>query len=290
MRRTIAPLLAALLVTVAAPAFARAPGEVPLPVWKITAPNQGDEPDVDYVLGTMHVPLKGDEKMPEKVKSLIKKSSTFIMEADIDEKSAPLLLRYARQPAGQQLQKQLNPGAWKKLVGMKPAGLKPEQLNALKPWFVAMAFTWPARGNGLPIDQLLRKHAEQQGLAVDFLETAEQQAKMLDSISDLEDLKMLEDIVQNPQKALQESKALEKAYFDGDEAAIAEQVYKGDDDYPDFMKKALFQRNERWLPQVEELILDDDTFIAVGLAHLIGERGLLRMLEERDYKVEKIEL
>lgn len=286
------PLLAALAATtlLAAPALALAPGEVPLLVWKLTAPNQGPEPDVDYVLGTMHVPLKADEKMPEKVKGLIKQSSTFIMEADIDASAAVSLMRVARQPAGRKLEKQLSAAVWKKLVAMKPSGLKPEQLNGLKPWFVALAFTWPQRGPGQPLDQLLRKQAEQHGLAVDFLETADQQARMLDSISDEEDLKMLQEVVNDPKAAQKETQDLEKAFFSGDEAALTSQIYAGEERYPDFMKKALFERNERWLPLFEELIQDDHTFFAVGLGHLVGDRGLLQMLQEKDYTVERVAL
>lgn len=281
-------LLAACAFT-AAPVAARSPEEVPLLVWKVTAP---DQEDADYLLGTMHVPLIGDERLPDKVKALIKGSSTFVMEADIDEKAAPILMRYARQPAGQKLQKQLPAPVWKKLAAAKPAGLQPDQLNQMKAWFVAMAFTWPERGKGPALDQLLQQHAERSGLAVEFLETAEQQAKMLDSISDQEDLKMLEDVITNPAKAMKESKDLEKAFFAGNKEALEKQIYaeEGLEKYPDFFKKALFERNERWLPVVEEFMQDDDTFFAVGLAHLIGERGLVQMLKEKEYKVELVEL
>ena len=50
------------------------------------------------------------------------------------------------------------------------------------------------------------------------------------------------------------------------------------------------QRNLNWMGDIERLLSTDKAFIAVGMGHLGGEKGLLSLLEERGYALERIEL
>lgn len=49
-------------------------------------------------------------------------------------------------------------------------------------------------------------------------------------------------------------------------------------------------RNQLWLRKIESLFSTKSTFIAVGLYHLYFKNGLIRLLEEKGYKVEPITL
>lgn len=56
-------------------------------------------------------------------------------------------------------------------------------------------------------------------------------------------------------------------------------------------KKLLIdQRNLNWLGDIEKLLASDEVFIAIGMGHLGGEKGLLTLLESRGYAVERIKL
>ena len=50
------------------------------------------------------------------------------------------------------------------------------------------------------------------------------------------------------------------------------------------------KRNENWLDNIENLINQDNAFIAIGMGHLGGENGLLNLLEKKGYKLERIKI
>ena len=52
----------------------------------------------------------------------------------------------------------------------------------------------------------------------------------------------------------------------------------------------LDNRNNNWVPQIETLIKNNRTFIAVGAAHLGGPNGVIRLLEARGYTLKPIQI
>lgn len=62
--------------------------------------------------------------------------------------------------------------------------------------------------------------------------------------------------------------------------ADAELIWDG------FMNRLLHQRNEAWIPVIEGHT-GDNIVVAVGALHLSGEHGLLQLLKERGYTVER---
>jgi uncharacterized protein YbaP (TraB family) len=50
----------------------------------------------------------------------------------------------------------------------------------------------------------------------------------------------------------------------------------------------VFQRNAKWIPELEELFANGDVFVAVGADHLIGDRGVVALLRGRGYTVTRI--
>ncbi|HET8860255.1 TraB/GumN family protein [Marivirga sp.] len=50
------------------------------------------------------------------------------------------------------------------------------------------------------------------------------------------------------------------------------------------------QRNKNWIDNIERLINQDNVFIAVGMGHLGGEEGLLNLLKEKGFQLERIKI
>ena len=58
---------------------------------------------------------------------------------------------------------------------------------------------------------------------------------------------------------------------------------------PALYDSLLLQRNLKWVPQVDRMLKDADTeFVLVGVAHIIGENGLLDLLSQKDYEVNQL--
>ena len=61
--------------------------------------------------------------------------------------------------------------------------------------------------------------------------------------------------------------------------------------YPELYKSLLPVRNNAWMPQLEALLKDndkDDILVVVGAMHLVGDDGVVKMLRDKGYKVDRV--
>ncbi|KAA5532362.1 TraB/GumN family protein [Taibaiella lutea] len=58
--------------------------------------------------------------------------------------------------------------------------------------------------------------------------------------------------------------------------------YKGD------LNTLLYDRNTKWISEIETLANAQSTFIAVGAGHLWGDKGVIALLKKKGYKVEPV--
>ena len=126
-----------------------------------------------------------------------------------------------------------------------------------------------------PEKELLSRSEDKNFLA---LETIDEQFAMLNSIP-------IEDQLDFTGEQYKDDKLyymLLDLYLANDLDAIA--AFLEED--PDFYKMEyilLTKRNLNWIPKIEEAINDESTFIAVGCAHLIGEKGVLALMRNKGY-------
>lgn len=76
----------------------------------------------------------------------------------------------------------------------------------------------------------------------------------------------------------------------GDEARVA-QLVSADfrQQFPEIYRTLFTERNGAWLPLIEGFIATPEPeLILVGVAHLVGEDGLVAELRRRGYRVEKL--
>lgn len=59
-------------------------------------------------------------------------------------------------------------------------------------------------------------------------------------------------------------------------------------EFDDTMNKILAQRNQAWVDKIPDFIKDKPSFIGVGVRHLPGEIGLIRLLQKEGYTVEPV--
>lgn len=148
------------------------------------------------------------------------------------------------------------------------------------------------------LDQYLQARAHSQGLRVIGLERAKDQMEMLlnnadtldydrmltDSLYFLRHRQYLRAMVSGRIEHTEFAMPLEDAYSRGDLDAIEKMVMQ-------YEKGALQlgQRNRSILAVVLSLLANERVFIAVGAAHLVGTEGLINLLRNAGYKVEKVE-
>jgi len=232
MRKYVLPLIA--LSVLAAPVMAPKPAKAEFGhyafdfnvfTWKITKPEPkveeavdnpmapvspepskkpGDDPfftgKTDYLVGTMHFPVKPDEEdVPGQLKNLLEKSTAFAMEADLSTFKRDTVKKYLSLAPGQNLQQALPQHTWEVLAATYAAkGVPAATLAHTKPWLLELMWADPKKmGNGL--DSYLRKIASHDGKRLYFLEGMEDQVRALDAGTFEERVDMLTHTVDDPE-------------------------------------------------------------------------------------------
>jgi uncharacterized protein YbaP (TraB family) len=286
-------LAGALALASAAPAIAKAPDEFHLFVWKVSNPALEADAPADYMIGTMHVPVGAGQKMPKAVRELVRASSLVVTEADTSTVTPELVNKYAMLKGGKDLKALLPAASWKKLTAAaKPMGLGPDQLAHMEPWFLNLGLTMPTPDGAPVIDELVQTAATDDDVPLRYLETAEDQLRFMDSIVQAEDLKQLIDTLDHPGLARTQFETLKRGYTTGDLKSVEKLVFDPAQlsRYPEFYDKLLYSRTARWAPKLDKMFHDGDVVVAVGLGHLLGDKGLIKLMRDRGYTVEPLAL
>jgi uncharacterized protein YbaP (TraB family) len=318
MRKTLFPLLVTALLTIPAvlkPAPAHAEFghyafDFNVFTWKITKPEarnpDADPPSpdpsgveydpfghqkIDYLVGTMHFPVKPDEEdVPAGLKKILEKSTAFVMEADLAKFDRAQVRRHLSLAPGQNLQLALPARTWQVLAAnYQSKGITPAQLAHLKPWLLELMWANTQRmGSGL--DSYLKNFAAGRSKRLLYLEGMEDQIRALDAGTFEERVDMLTHSVDDPEVQIDTLHAMLDSYKGGYLEASRGLVFDEEmmRHYPVYYKELFDDRNNAWLPKIEGMMASEDAVIAVGLGHLIGPDGVLAKLKDKGYTIERV--
>jgi len=276
------------LVSLGPPAWAQSKGLL----WKI------DGPQPSYVFGTIHLSDPRVTDHPNVFWDAFRKTSTFAMEVVID--SAGLMEMGMAVLAGPQekgWEERLSRDEYQKLQqAMQKRGYPPAFIPMLKPWVHAMLIAVPPRQldsmqKSLPLDFLLQQRAVSQGKTVVGLEEMGEQVSVFERMSLPDQIQMLSAMVRYQENLEGLTEQLIAAYRDRDLAQLGRLMDEGlrmsgaDRSYRD---RLLLDRNRRMFERMLPLVQRGNAFIAVGAGHLVGEDGLLRLLERRGFRVQSV--
>lgn len=165
--------------------------------------------------------------------------------------------------------------------------LTPAALSAQMEMFLAVAEEQDYNPQE-QLDLYFQQVAHSQGKPVKGLETMEQQTKILFGSATRErQIEKLMCTVDNPAYARHTVQRVIQAFYAQDlktlETAINEKQHNSCDDTPQEQEALISGRNADWMNQLPAIMHDKSTFIAVGVGHLVGERGLLQQLRDAGY-------
>ena len=144
-----------------------------------------------------------------------------------------------------------------------------------------------------PIDMQLQNMALEKGLKVGGLETVESQMKILYGVPLEKGKKALLCFVRNLDAGMAQAEHMQKAYMARDikdlESAMNEKMNNECDPSEEEMNTLLYNRNNAWL-KIMHGIMQTPTLFAVGAGHIIGEKGVLALLQKAGYTVEAVDI
>jgi hypothetical protein len=243
-----------------------------------------------YVLGTMHMGVDPEARIPDVVWRKLDEAPAFAIETDLSKAGAIDVMRHD----GGSLHADLGDTYWKKLEDALGADAA-RRMDHMKPMIPATLLSMRGLPETPAMDGALFGRAESEHKKIVFLEPIEREEQVLEKWMDVRALEaMLDDLPAGEQH----SKDMLAAYVAGDEARIQaltdaeradfKKAGRTDAEYDQQMEELLFARNASWVPELEELHAAGGAFVAVGAMHLIGKRSVLDLLRQRGFKVTRL--
>jgi hypothetical protein len=83
-----------------------------------------------------------------------------------------------------------------------------------------------------------------------------------------------------------------KVWSEGDSAGLTEILQRGLKEHPEvrpIYEKILYERNKNMVSKIENFATEDvNYFVIVGAAHLVGEEGIIKLLQEKGYFLQQL--
>lgn len=247
----------------------------------------------NYLMGTMHA---DDPKILDLHKEAIIKlenAKTALFEIKFDEEAArqTLAAMFYNQQSGMTLQKAIGNDLYKRFMSHIT---KPDPNNIyLKPWAAAVVLQYPSDvADGIPLDLRLQNFAVGKQVQVVGLETPQEQLSIFESMPVDEQIKGLKELLDNFAKSERIQDKMMRAYMQKDlqglEALIPESIaISADKDAAkEFLQKMIYDRNIKMANRAEQYFAKGNSFMAVGALHLPSNKGLLKLFEDKGYKIE----
>lgn len=272
----------------------RAPRATPgLFLYAVHGPN-----GTSHLLGTMHVGFGFEEVLTDDARACFHGAERVMLEADVSSADPGVMQARALLPEGQSLRSLLGEPSWNMLVARLGAHIPPPFMERLKPWLPAVTLGLldlegalhelkpDATNHMMDLEVMAVARAEKKQLL--FLETIDEQLAMFDQVPLDEQIGELRRTLSDGSSS--QGKSMLRAFAEGDEQALTESLFEPEQvaQAPGFFDVVLNQRNARWLPVLEQEIVRGHAFVAVGAAHLLGERGILAQLRRRGYSVTRV--
>ena len=250
-----------------------------------------------YVFGTLKFIGEKEFFLPSEVKTKMGACKIFAIEDQIDHKAQHELNKAVHFPSKQSLATQLNAEDYKRVQEffLKEFAITPSQFKKqyarLIPLALSISMTRLSLGEKVKYyDIELLLLAKEQQLETYSLESVSREAEAIQKFPMKDQVAALLHSVNNFTKQKEEYKNLEAAYVQGDLDKVYAYTLHPTENNPMFIDEFYTKRNNEWLPKIEKMMSDKPSFVAIGVAHLEGENGVLSLLKSKGYTISPIQV
>ena len=251
-----------------------------------------------YILGSIHLLKKETYPLKKSIEDAFEQTKKLVLEIDLGganpQKIQQLMVQKSISTDGTVLHQNVSTETYQAVAERaKELGIDIRVLSPFKPWVVAMTMAAMKLQQlgfdpSLGIDRHLADRAKQTDKPTVGLETAEFQLDLFDRFSAKEQELLLRQSMDEMDHVERNVTAIVQAWKSGDVGAVEKYLLVGMRNYPEIHRKVIDDRNQRWLPQIENLLSGgENALIVVGAAHLVGKNGIIELLKDRGYRVEQ---
>jgi uncharacterized protein len=263
-------------------------------LWEITG-NGVSSPS--YLMGTLKFIGEKEFFIPGEAHTSLKKCKIFAIEDQVDHHAQHELNKAVHFADGKSLKTELSQQDYDALVKFFekefniPAAKFEHQYGKLIPLALSITMTRLSLGENVKFyDIELLKEAKKKKLKTYSLEPIEREAQALHEYPIQDQVKALMHSVANFDVQKKEFQMLMKDYPQGDLNEIFEYTLHPTENNPVFIEAFYNKRNMEWLPKIDKMMHESPAFIAIGVSHLEGEKGLLNLLKAKGYQLTPIKI
>lgn len=262
-------------------------------MWKASSPHS-----TVYLLGSIHLASPDMYPLPRHIEEAFRRSSVLVVEVDLNKidqsKLQPLLMSKGMYPFNDSLWNHVSPET-KTLVTRfcNENGLPSEAFARVKPWLaVVMASTLPMQTSGMTAELGIDKHflnLAGNTMRVEQLETAEMQLRLMADIPESQQEQYLAATLKSASLSQQLMMELKSAWIAGDAQRLNSLISGAWDGASGLQEKMFASRNPHMADAAEQCLRNNQRcFVVVGAGHLVGDQGVVRLLQHRGFKVEQL--
>jgi uncharacterized protein len=264
------------------------------PVWAVRGSH-----NVVYLAGSIHMLPADDAALPPGFARAYADSARLVMELDLGKfdpmEAMTWMMDHGALPQGTTLRGVLGEPLYGRVSAAAASlGMPMTGLDSLAPWVVGIEITDlayehegfdPEQG----VEEQLMRRAQADRKPTAGLETLPEELGSLSSLSREDQVRMLDQTVDDLKDLKAEMHEVTSAWRQGDATRLAALLSSEYNAFPSLYKPLVTDRNRHWLPEVEELLGEKaNALVVVGALHLVGEGGLLELLRRKGYTITQL--
>jgi len=252
-----------------------------------------------YLGGTIHMLRADDYPLPPEFETAYAEADSLYFEIDIDQMNDPVaqlgMLQRLMYTDGRTLQTVLNNEAYSTLTDyVAKFGMPMLMLQNMKPGMLMSTLElleFQTRGftpDG--VDMHFHQRAKADGKTIEAFETVDEQIGFIENMGEGEESEYVLLSLRDLEKIDDDIVSMASIWRNGEADDLVELFVEDmEETIPGVYQTLLLDRNNKWMPTIEAMFNDSDTeFILVGVAHLVGEDGLVQHLRNRGYQVNQL--
>jgi uncharacterized protein len=252
-----------------------------------------------YLAGSVHLLPANDASLPAAFEQAYRASDKLVMELDLGKVDAAQLGEWMQEhgalPAGSNLRTLLGEARYLKVSSTAGSlGLPAQMIDNQAPWLISLEIAEldyqhlgfnPQQG----VEEQLVRRAQGDGKPTAGLETVQQELGGLEALSTQEQLRLLDQSLEELKDAPEEMRSVVSAWRRGDADELGRLLAQEYDGFPSLYDALVTARNRHWLPQVEAFAKGNgNTLVVVGSLHLVGPGGLLELLRKDGFTLTRL--
>jgi len=252
-----------------------------------------------YLVGSMHIADDSFYPLPEEFEEAFAEADYLGVEIDIskaaDEAQQKLILDLGSYQDGTTLKDHVSSETYTKLGDiLKKNGLEPNALDAFKPWVAESTLTSLKSATAgyeasAGVDLYFIQKAIESKLPIIELESYESQLGMFNDFSKELQEETLKATLDNFDVLDDSVNQMAEMWKTGNDEQLLD-LTNNFSDNEEYNKAMLIDRNIGMADKIDGYLKSDkkeEYFIVVGAAHYLGEHGIVKLLEDKGYTVER---